>query len=459
MKRDLDILNGSIWDKMILFALPLAFSSTLQQLFNAADVAVVGRFAGQEALAAVGANAPVINLLVNLFVGLSVGSNAVISRYIGQENPRKVSKAIHTSVCIALISGLFLSVVGITLAKPILNLLGTPDNILDMAALYLSIYFSGMPFIMLYNFSAAILRSKGDTRRPLLALSAAGVINVILNLIFVIGFHMAVAGVALATILSNVISSLLLVLFLTREKGDFHLSFKKLNVDFKVLKDIAAIGVPAGLQGVVFSISNVLLQSAINRLGHVYIAANTAALNYEYIAYYLFNAFNSAALTFISQNYAAGNFKRARKCAGWAFVLASASGFVVNTLFILTRHQTICLFTADPAVQKIACTRILILLSFEFFNGCIEILSGILRGYGKSLTPTLIAILGICGLRILMIVCMPQTGHPYEYLMWAYPISWMVTSAALATAYWIETRHLKRSEKRYAQTGNQRVLA
>ena len=279
-KKQIDMLNGSIWDKLLLFALPLAASSILQQLFNAADVAVVGNFAGGEALAAVGANGSVINLLVNLFVGLSIGTNVVVASFIGQKDDKRTSQAVHTSILLSMISGLVLLVVGILFARPILELMSTPEDIIDLATLYLQIYFAGMPFIMLYNFTSAILRSKGDTKRSLLSLLVSGVINVILNLFFVIVCHMSVEGVAIATVISNIISSLMLMYFLMHETDALKVELKKLCIHKDILLKVAKIGVPAGLQSTVFSISNVIIQTALNALGSAAVAASAAALNY-----------------------------------------------------------------------------------------------------------------------------------------------------------------------------------
>lgn len=304
-KKQIDMLNGSIWDKLLLFALPLAASSILQQLFNAADVAVVGNFAGGEALAAVGANGSVINLLVNLFVGLSIGTNVVVASFIGQKDDKRTNQAVHTSILLSMISGLVLLVVGILFARPILELMSTPEDIIDLATLYLQIYFAGMPFIMLYNFTSAILRSKGDTKRPLLSLLVSGVINVILNLFFVIVCHMSVEGVAIATVISNIISSLMLIYFLMHETDALKVELKKLCIHKDILLKVAKIGVPAGLQSTVFSISNVIIQTALNALGSAAVAASAAALNYEYFTYFVISAFSQAAVTFIGQNYAA----------------------------------------------------------------------------------------------------------------------------------------------------------
>ena len=266
LKKEKNLTEGSLWNKILIFAIPLALSSMLQQLFNSADVAVVGRFADKNALAAVGSNGPIINLMVNLFVGLSVGANVVISRYIGQQDHKRIEKAVHTSILLAIISGLFLAVLGLFISRPMLQFMKSPSETIDLATTYLKIYFLGMPFEMLYNFSSAILRSKGDTKRPLISLLISGIINVALNFVFVLGLKMSVSGVAIATVISEIVSSSLLLYFLTHEKGYLKLDFKKLAIDGRILKEIARIGIPSGLQGMVFSISNISIQSEINNL-------------------------------------------------------------------------------------------------------------------------------------------------------------------------------------------------
>ena len=266
-KNDRGILSGSLWRAILMFALPIAAGNMLQQLFNTADVAIVGKFAGKEALAAVGSNGPIINLLLNLFVGISVGANVVIARYIGEGNEKRVSRAAHTAVVVSVISGVIVMILGLILAKPMLIMMNSPEDVIDLAALYLRIYFMGMPFMMLYNFSAAILRSRGDTKRPLICLAVSGVVNVILNLVFVIYFNMSVAGVALATVIANVISAALVFFFLTKEKGALKIEWKKLRVDKQILVEFTRIGIPSGLQGAVFSASNIFVQSSLNSLG------------------------------------------------------------------------------------------------------------------------------------------------------------------------------------------------
>ena len=332
-KKVMDLLNGSIWDKILMFALPLAASSILQQLFNSADVAVVGQFAGSRALAAVGSNGAVINLLVNIFVGLSVGANVVIARCLGEGNKQRIRDAVHTSVLVALVSGFFVMIVGITVTRPILTLMSTPDDIIDLAVVYLRIYFLGMPFIMLYNFGAAILRSKGDTKRPFLCLLASGIVNVLLNLFFVIVCGLSVAGVGMATVISNAISSGMILYFLTHEKSEIRLSLRNLKIDKRILKEITRIGLPAGLQGMVFSFSNICVQSALNSLGSDAVAGSAAALNFEYFVYFLLNSFTQACVTFTSQNYGANKYDRCKKIALISFGMGLAFSTVLSIIF------------------------------------------------------------------------------------------------------------------------------
>ena len=310
--NEIDMLNGPLFKKILLFALPLAASSLLQELFNSVDVAVVGHFVGSEALAAVGSNAPVIGLLINLFMGVSMGACAVISNHIGQNDDNSIRKAISTVELISIISGFFLLILGQVAAKPILTWMGIPDDVLGQAVNYLRIYFLGMPFIMAYNFGAAILRSMGDTRRPLYILVIAGVVNTLLNLLFVICFHMGVEGVAIATGIANAVSATLIIRLLRKEKEPFRLQFRKLKIHSVELNRMLSIGIPAGVQGMIFSISNVVVQSSINSYGADAIAGSSAALNFEYYCYFIIQGFNGAAISFIAQNYGAGKIDRVR---------------------------------------------------------------------------------------------------------------------------------------------------
>jgi putative MATE family efflux protein len=432
---EIDMLTGILWKKILLFAIPLAGMSILQQLFNAADIAIVGQYVGSSALAAVGANAPVINLLLNLFVGLAVGANVVISILTGKKDSNNIKKTVHTSIILALASGLFLTCIGITLAVPILKYISTPEEIIDLAALYLKIYFLGMPFIMLFNFSSAILRCKGDTQRPLFALIVAGIINVILNLFFVLVFKMSVDGVAIATVVSNIISSILLIYFLIKEEGVLKLSFKDLKVDWKSLIQITKIGIPAGIQGMMYSISNICVQSALNKLGAAVIASTAVALNYEYIVYFLFSAFSQACITFVGQNFGAGKIERCKRVIKACLILSIVVTTVSCIVILYYADFFVRIFTQDELVIKYAILRLLFILSLEFLNIIFEIVSGGIRGFGYSLSPALICMIGICGVRILWIYTIFPIYPTYNVLLSIYPISWAVAAVAVIILY------------------------
>lgn len=439
-KKTFDMLNGSIWNKLILFALPLAASSILQQLFNAADVAVVGSFAGSGALAAVGANGPIINLLVNSFVGLSIGANVVIASFIGQNDEKRTSLATHTSILMSVIIGIVLLFVGFFFARPILELMSTPDDIINLAEVYLKIYFIGVPFVMLYNFAAAVLRSKGDTQRPLIALFIGGVINIILNLFFVVVLHMSVEGVAIGTVVSNIFSSMMLLYWLMHETDALRIDLKELKINGRILKRIAKIGVPAGLQGMVFSISNVCIQSSLNALGSDAIAASSAALNYEYFAYYILSSFAQAAVTFIGQNYSAKKYDRCKKITLQSFLLGGATTMVACMIFVIFDHFFISFFTSDVSVASLAYTRMKIILPFQFLNMSIEVFSSVMRGVGYSSVPAGICVAGICGVRLAYLYTIYPSIASYDHLLIIYPISWFVTVLALALVYFIHVR-------------------
>lgn len=442
-RAQIDMLNGSLVDKIILFALPLAATSILQQLFNAADVAVVGKFAGSDALAAVGANGAVINLLVNLFVGLSVGANVVIATYIGKGDENSIKKAVHTSVIVALISGVCLALIGLIFARVILTTISTPPNILDLAVRYLRIYFSGMPFIMLYNFASSIFRSKGETKKPLIALAISGVINVLLNLFFVVVLKMNVEGVAIATVVSNAISSSILIYWLVKEKGVFHLEVKQLKLNLKIVKNMAKIGVPAGVQGMVFSFSNVIIQSALNKLGSIAVAGSAAALNYEYFSFFILSSFSQAAVTFISQNYGADKKDRCRKVVKYCWILGAVSTAIVSGMFICFSHPLVKIFTSDIMVAKLAILRMKYVLSFYLVNMTIEVLSGCMRGLGYSFVPASVCVIGICGIRILWIFTAFKKIATFEGLMMVYPISWIITVVAIIISYFFVKRKVQ----------------
>lgn len=442
MKQTMKMTEGSLADKIFFFALPLAASSILQQLFNSADVAVVGNFAGSNALGAVGANGSVINLLVNTFVGISIGSNVVIATLIGQNKEEKAKQAVHTSMLFAFILGLILMAFGLLIAPQLLRLMATPSNILSLAVLYLRIYFLGVPFIVLYNFEAAILRSRGETRLPLIALSIAGVINVILNLAFVVGLGMSVDGVAYATVISNIFSSLFLLIYLMHDPTITHFTFKQCHIHKDLLLHILKIGIPSGMQGALFSISNVIIQSQLNQFGSYAIAGSAAALNFEILSYYFFEGFGQAAITFVGQNYGAGRMDRCHQVLKYCWMEASVVTIVSTILFVAFARPLVSIFSSDPHVLDYAVRRMYILITFEILNMSIEILSGAMRGFGYAIVPTLVAVFGICVSRIIWVFTIAKMIHSYEVLLYCYPVSWLLTSIASLIAYKYLTRKL-----------------
>ena len=446
--KGIDMLNGSLWDKILKFAVPLALGSILQQLFNAADIAVVGRFAGADSLAAVGANSPVINLLVNLFVGLSIGANVIISNALGEQSARSASRGVHTAIVISLVSGLLLSAVGILFARPILQLVSTPENILSQAALYLRLYFCGMPFVMLYNFSAAVLRSKGDTQRPFYVLLVAGVVNLILNILFVVGLGMDVDGVAIATVISNGVSSITLLYFLRHEVGPLKLEFWKLRVTPLIFRRMMRVGLPAGLQGVVFSLSNVCIQSAINSLGSSTIAASAAALNLEYFVFFWLCSFSQACTTFVGQNKGAGNLVRCRRVLRWCLFLDCLTTSLLGVICLIFAHPLLSIFTTNEEIIRIATIRVVWVLSLEGINVFLDVVSGALRGLGHSLKPALICMVGVCGVRIAWVYTVFAANPSFKTLMYVYPVSWIVTSVVVIGVYFAVIRNMERSALR-----------
>ena len=442
MKNEIDMLHGPLFMKMIMFTLPLAASSILQQLFNSVDVAVMGRFASSQALAAVGSNAPVISLLINLFMGVSMGANVIISNHIGQNDRRSIRDAISTVGLVAIVSGLLMMVVGILVARPILTMMDTPADVLDMAVTYLRIFFLGIPFFMIFDFGSAILRSMGDTRRPLYILVAAGIVNTFLNLVFVIIFHMGVAGVAIATSIANAVSAALIIYLLLHEKEPYRLRPKKLYIEWKELKRMLQIGVPVGLQGMVFSVSNVLLQASINGYGSDAIAGSAAAVNFEYYCYFIIGAFNGAAISFTGQNYGAGLNHRVKRI----FAICLFMGFVgcaaLNWFFIWQEDFFLRLFTDSPAVIAFGKTRMHIALAWQSIAAFYEISGSVLRGMGKSIEPTLITVFGTCLLRIVWIYTIMPGWRGFDHLITVYPVSWAITAVMMLGLYFWQTRHL-----------------
>lgn len=438
----MDMLHGNLLNKILLFSLPLAASSILQQLFNSVDVAVVGKFASDQALAAVGSNSSVISLMINLFVGISVGANVVIANYIGQKDHQGVKNAIHTVSVIALASGFLLLLVGLLIARPILEAMDTPDDVIDLAVLYLRIYFLGMPFIMVYNFGASILRSMGDTKRPLYCLVVAGIINTGLNLLLVIVFDMSVAGVAIATVVSNIVCASMIVRILLREKEPFKLDIRHLLITRPELRKVLQIGIPAGIQGMVFSIANIFIQAAVNRFGSSAIAGSAAALNYEYYCYFVVSAFSQATVTFISQNYGAGQIDRCKKIFRLTMLLSVVCCGLLNVFFVWQKELSISFFTSSPEVFHFAALRMNIVLLTQCLACSYEIAGAVLRGLGYSMLPAILTVFGTCVLRLLWIYLVCPLLPSFDALMVIYPISWIVTGVAVLVAYYVIQKKL-----------------
>lgn len=438
----IDMVNGPLAGKILLFALPLMLSSLLQLMFNAADVMVVGRFCGKEALAAVGSNGSLINLFVNLFIGLSVGTNVVIARDLGAGKNEHVRKSVHTSVTLSLIGGLILAVAGFALSRQMLELMSSPPDVIDLSTLYLRIYFLGMPGNLLYNFGAAILRAQGDTRRPLYYLTAAGVINVILNLIFVIPLQMSVAGVALATIISQYVSAILVLLTLMREEGDMHLDLKALSLDLYSVKRIMRVGLPAGLQSTLFSISNVVIQSSINSFGSAVVAGSSAAGNIEGFIYVCTNAFHQAALTFTSQNYGAGKCKRVDRTAVLCLSYGALISLILGNLIYRFGAPLTALYApGETEVIAQSVIRLGYVAAFHFLCALMDIMVGVLRGLGHSLVPMIVSLVGSCVFRLIWIATIFQLVTTPACLYISYPISWALTALAHVVFFFIIRKH------------------
>lgn len=432
---EMDMCNGPLFTKILVFALPLMCSGILQLLFNAADIVVVGQFTGSTALAAVGSTTSLINLLVNLFIGLSVGANVVIARSYGAGDVAAVHRGVHTAILAAGICGVALIFLGIALSRPALELMGTPPDVIDQATLYMRIYFVGMPALLLYNFGAAILRAIGDTKRPLYFLLIAGIVNVVFNLLFVILFHMGVAGVALATVISQVISAGLILYCLINNHGACHLVPSELRIHKDQLKAILRIGLPAGLQGVIFNISNVLIQSSINGFGSLVMAGNTAANNIEGFVYTSMNAVYQTSLSFTSQNMGARNFKRVDRILLECLALVTVIGVVLGNGVYLFGAQLLGIYTPDPQVITFGLYRMGVVCVTYFTCGIMDVLAGSIRGMGYSVLPMLVSLTGACLLRIIWIMTVFQIYHTQMALYISYPISWVLTAVAHFICY------------------------
>ena len=457
-KYEIDMTQGALLPKVLMFSLPLIASGVLQLLFNAADMVVVGQWAGKECLAAVGSTGSLINLMVNVFIGLSVGGSVAVARSFGANDPAAVHRSVHTAMSLAIIAGLAVGVLGFVFCRPLLKLMDNP--VLDLATTYMKIYFLGMPFNMVYNFGASILRAVGDTKRPLIYLTIAGVVNVVLNLILVIVFHMNVAGVAIATVVSQAVSAVLVVLCLMRSHGVVHLELKELRIYKRQLIDIAKVGLPAGLQGSLFSISNVLIQSSVNGFGEVVVAANSAGGNLEGFVYTAMNAIHQAALTFASQNLGAGKIKRVRRSVLVCLLTVLAIGFIFGNLMLLCGKPLLSLYLDDPSaidpltgitVLEYGIKRLSWMLPLYCLCGLMDVMVGTLRGVGYSIMPMIVSLTGACLFRVVWIMTVFAANPTLDILYMSYPISWGLTFATHLLCYlFIARRKLGKLEARIA---------
>ena len=438
-KRSLaiDMLSGSMWDKILLYALPVAATGILGQLFNASDVAIVGNFASTDrvaAVAAVGANGPVIGLVLNLFIGIALGANVVIANAIGRGDRETVSRAVHTSIVASVLGGFIVMLIGQLLAKPVLLMLNVPDDVFPLAMTYMRIYLLGLPVIFLYNFESAIFRSVGDTKTPLIALAVSGILNVLLNVFFVTVLDMTVDGVAVATVIANLVSSLILGRKLLKSELSIHIDFKALRIDWKIRWRILKIGLPAGIQSAVFSLSNIIISSAVNSLGKVTMAASSAGFNVEIMAYYILNSFGQACTTFVGQNYGAAQVDRCRKTLKLCIIENIIVTGITVLIMLLSGRFLIGLFNNDPEVIEIGFMRLKIVYTSYIFCLLYEVMSAYMRGYGISLVPAILTMLGVCGIRITWIYTVFPMSRTFETIMIVYPISLAATAVLIFIA-------------------------
>lgn len=454
-KQKLDMLNGSIWNKLPVFALPIAATGILEQLFNASDIAIVGNFAQTDktaAVAAVGANSPIIGLILNLFIGIALGANVVIANAIGRDDRQTVQKAVHTSMVVSVIGGVLVAIIGELIAEPLLTVLNVPDDVLELALLYLRIYFLGMPVILLYNFEAAIFRSIGETKMPLIALTLSGILNVLLNLLFVIVLKMSVNGVATATVLANVVSAGILYIKLIKSDKYIKVEFKKLRIDGKVFAKIMQIGLPAGIQSAVFAVANIVIQGAINSLGTTVIAASSAAFNIEIIAYNVMNSFSQACTTFVGQNFGANKIDRCKKTLFLCLIEDAIASGTAILIVLITGKFLLSIFNNNPEVIEIGYTRLVIIFIAYIFSMLYEVMSGYLRGFGFSLVPAILTTVGVCVLRIIWINTVFPANRTFVTIMTAYPVSLATTAVLIFIALIIY-----RPSKRFANKGKEKA--
>ena len=439
----MDMTEGPLTTKIIKFTIPVMLSGILQLLFNTADVIVVGRFTGKTALAAVGSTGSLINLLVSLFIGLSIGTNGLVARYQGAKDEKAVSETVHTSIALGIVGGLILLIIGVVATRPLLEMMATPEDVIDQSTLYMRILFFGMPLNLILNFGAAILRAIGDTKRPLYYLTIAGVINLFLNIFLVTVFSLGVAGVAIATVISEGVSCGLILLCLKHETGAIRLYFNRIKINPSKCIDIMKIGLPAGLQGCIFSISNVLIQSSVNSFGSTVMAGNTAASNIEGFVYVSMNSLHQTCISFTSQNFGAGKFKRIRKVLINCLVIVAITGLVLGNSAYFFGKFLLSAYNNEAEVISYGLIRLSIISTMYFLCGLMDVMVGAMRGIGYSILPMIVSLVGACGLRIVWIYTVFVKFRTLDILFISYPVTWTITFLSHLVCYYIVTRKYK----------------
>ena len=439
----MDMTEGPLTTKIIKFTIPVMLTGILQLLFNTADVIVVGRFTGKTALAAVGSTGSLINLLVSLFIGLSIGTNVLVARYQGAKDDKAVSETVHTSIALGIVGGLILLIIGVVATRPLLEMMATPEDVIDQSTLYMRILFFGMPLNLILNFGAAILRAIGDTKRPLYYLTIAGVINLFLNIFLVTVFSLGVAGVAIATVISEGVSCVLILLCLKHETGAIRLYFNRIKINPSKCIDIMKIGLPAGLQGCIFSISNVLIQSSVNSFGSTVMAGNTAASNIEGFVYVSMNSLHQTCISFTSQNFGAGKFKRIKKVLINCLVIVAITGLVLGNSAYFFGKYLLSAYNNEAEVISYGLIRLSIISTMYFLCGLMDVMVGAMRGIGYSILPMIVSLVGACGLRIVWIYTVFVKFRTLDILFISYPVTWTITFLSHLVCYYIVTRKYK----------------
>ena len=445
--HDMDMCNGPLFSKILIFALPIMAMNILQLLFNAADMIVVGQFSGSDALAAVGATGSLINLIVASFIGLSAGTSVIVAQDYGAGHPIDVRRSVHTSIAISIIGGLIVAVIGFVFCRPLLEIMGTPEDIINLSTLYMKIYFIGVPAVMVYNFGAAILRAVGDSRRPMYYLIVSGVINVALNLFFVLILHMSVEGVAWATVISQYISTLLTLVCLMKSDGAIRFIPRQLRIDGRKLKNIIKIGLPAGLQSMLFSISNVLIQSAVNSFGSTMVAASSASGNIENLVGTTMNAYYNAAITFTGQNMGAKKYDRIDTIAKVCTVLVFATWIVMGGVILLFGRQLLGIYTSDQQVVELGLLRLKVMMAAYFTCGMMNVFPGLTRGMGFSILPMLCTLIGACLLRIVWLVTFFAWYPTVIMLFVCYPITWTLAGLGQVASFFYARHRIRRDNE------------